>query len=165
MRTGNPTGCDELVEMPEPLRTRAGLSAYLDRETVEKVAILRARLGLDNSQLIKPVPPSRPVKPPKPQPPKPPAPPPPPPMVEEALALIERLPPSPSPEEREMNELASRTWELLLHDLRAAAQPPPGYRKSDIGGRGKRITGALREAIRHCFGNYAHWRKAQKPPE
>jgi Ribbon-helix-helix protein, copG family len=37
-------------------RTRAGLKhigAYLDRETVEKVAVLRARLGLDNSKLIK----------------------------------------------------------------------------------------------------------------
>lgn len=36
--------------------TRAGLKhigAYLDRETVEKIAILRARLNLDNSQLIK----------------------------------------------------------------------------------------------------------------
>src|SRR6516225_7349774 len=71
----------KLVEMPEPPRTRAGLKhvgTYLDREIVEKIAILRARLGLDNSKLIKPVPPSRPAKPPKPQPPKPPAPPPPP---------------------------------------------------------------------------------------
>ena len=137
----------------------AGLSAYLDRETVEKVAILRARLGLDNSKLIKPVPPPRPVKPPKPQPPKPPAPPPPPPMVEEALALIERLPPLPTttPEECEMNELARRTWELLLHDLRVTTKSPLGHRKSDIGGRGKRITGALRKVSRHCFGNYAHW--------
>lgn len=36
--------------------TRSGLKhigGYLDRETVEKVAILRARLGLDNSELIK----------------------------------------------------------------------------------------------------------------
>lgn len=36
--------------------TRAGLKhigAYLNRETVEKIAILRARLNLDNSQLIK----------------------------------------------------------------------------------------------------------------
>ena len=166
MRTDNQTECGKLVEMPEPY-TRAGLNhigTYIHRETTEKVAILRARLGLDNSKLIKPVPPSQPVKPPKPQPPRPPAPPPPP-MVEEALALIERLPASPTPEERETNELIRRTWELLLDDLRAAAQPPPGYRKSDIGGRGKRITGALREAIRHCFGNYAHWRKAQKPPE
>jgi len=93
---GNQTECGKLVEMPEPPRIRAGLKhigAYLDRETVEKVAILRARLGLDNSKLIKPMPSLRPAKPPKPQPPKPPAPPPPPPMVEEALALIERLPP------------------------------------------------------------------------
>jgi hypothetical protein len=29
------------------------IGAYLDRETVEKVALLRARLALDNSQLIK----------------------------------------------------------------------------------------------------------------
>lgn len=29
------------------------VGAYLDRETVEKVAILRARLRLDNSQLVK----------------------------------------------------------------------------------------------------------------
>ena len=36
--------------------TRAGLKhigGYLDADTVEKVAILRARLKLDNSQLIK----------------------------------------------------------------------------------------------------------------
>jgi len=36
--------------------TRAGLKhigGYFDRETVEKVAILRARLDLDNSELIK----------------------------------------------------------------------------------------------------------------
>jgi len=36
--------------------TRAGLKhigVYFDRETVEKVAILRARLDLDNSELIK----------------------------------------------------------------------------------------------------------------
>jgi hypothetical protein len=35
---------------------RAGLKhigGYFDRETTEQVAILRARLGLDNSQLIK----------------------------------------------------------------------------------------------------------------
>lgn len=35
--------------------TRQGLKhigGYLDRETVEKVAVLRARLGLDNSQLL-----------------------------------------------------------------------------------------------------------------
>jgi hypothetical protein len=36
--------------------TRAGLKhigGYFDRETVEKVAVLRARLNLDNSELIK----------------------------------------------------------------------------------------------------------------
>lgn len=36
--------------------TRTGLKhigAYLDKETVEKVAVLRARLELDNSELIK----------------------------------------------------------------------------------------------------------------
>jgi hypothetical protein len=36
--------------------SRAGLKhigAYLDRETVEKIALMRARLALDNSQLIK----------------------------------------------------------------------------------------------------------------
>lgn len=36
--------------------SRTGLKhvgAYLDRETVEKVAVLRARLDLDNSELIK----------------------------------------------------------------------------------------------------------------
>lgn len=36
--------------------TRAGLKhigGYLDRQTVEKVAILRARLGCDNSELLK----------------------------------------------------------------------------------------------------------------
>lgn len=35
--------------------TRQGLKhigGYLDRDTVEKVAVLRARLGLDNSELI-----------------------------------------------------------------------------------------------------------------
>jgi hypothetical protein len=85
-------------------------------------------------------------------------------MVEEALTLIERLPQLPTPEEREMNELARRTWELLLHDLRVTTPSPLGHRKSDIGGRGKRITGALREVIRHCFGNYAHWRETQKSP-
>jgi hypothetical protein len=122
-------GRGKLVEMPEPPRTRAGLSAYLDRETVEKVAILRARLGLDNSKHIKRVPSLRPAKPPKPQPPKPPAPPPPPmveEMVEEALALIERLPP-PTPDDCEMNELIRRTWELL-HDRRVTTQSPPGGR-------------------------------------
>lgn len=40
----------------KPASTRAGLKhigGYLDAETVEKVAILRARLKLDNSGLIK----------------------------------------------------------------------------------------------------------------
>jgi hypothetical protein len=39
-----------------PASTRTGLKhigGYLDVDTVEKVAILRARLGLDNSELIK----------------------------------------------------------------------------------------------------------------
>lgn len=41
---------------PKPANTRVGLKhigGYLDADTVEKVAILRARLRLDNSQLIK----------------------------------------------------------------------------------------------------------------
>jgi hypothetical protein len=168
MPTGNHTECGKLVEMPEPPRTRAGLKdvgTYLDRETVEKVAILRARLGLDNSKLIKPAPPPRPAKPPKRQPPKPPAPPPAP-MVKEALALIERLLPPPMPDDREMNELIRRTWGTweLLHDRRVTTPVTPGYRKSDAAGRGKRITGALGEVIRHCVGNYAHWREIQKSP-
>jgi len=36
--------------------TRVGrkhIGGYLDRETVEKIAVLRARLDLDNSELIK----------------------------------------------------------------------------------------------------------------
>jgi hypothetical protein len=40
----------------KPVSTRTGLKhigGYLDAETVEKVAILRARLKLDNSALIK----------------------------------------------------------------------------------------------------------------
>lgn len=40
----------------KPANTRAGLKhigGYLDADIVEKVAILRARLRLDNSQLIK----------------------------------------------------------------------------------------------------------------
>jgi hypothetical protein len=44
------------VKAKKPVPTRSGLKhigGYLDRETVEKVAILRARLGLDNSELIK----------------------------------------------------------------------------------------------------------------
>ena len=123
--------------------------------------------------------PAKPPKPqpPKPQPPKPPAPPPPP-MVEEALALIERLPPPPPPEEHEMNELTGllpvwlRDREVATPGFAPANTPPPPDPCSDtaavgetMGGRGKRTTGALGEVIRHCFGNYAHWRKAQKPPE
>jgi hypothetical protein len=41
---------------PSKTATRAGLKhigGYFERETVEKVAILRARLNLDNSALIK----------------------------------------------------------------------------------------------------------------
>ena len=40
----------------QPSSTRAGLKhigGYLDAETVEKVAVLRARLNLDNSELTK----------------------------------------------------------------------------------------------------------------
>lgn len=46
------------ADTPRPARgggSRAGLKhigAYLDRETVEKIALLRARLALDNSQLV-----------------------------------------------------------------------------------------------------------------
>ena len=39
----------------KPTNSRAGLKhigGYFDRDDVEKIAILRARLGLDNSQLI-----------------------------------------------------------------------------------------------------------------
>ena len=48
-------------ETPKPVAkvpgaSRQGLKhigAYLDRETVEKIALLRARLDLDNSQLVR----------------------------------------------------------------------------------------------------------------
>lgn len=43
------------AENTKPAKGRAGLKhigGYFDRETTEKVAILRARLDLDNSQLI-----------------------------------------------------------------------------------------------------------------
>lgn len=43
-------------KLKKPPPTRAGLKhigGYFDVDTVEKVAILRARLRLDNSQLIK----------------------------------------------------------------------------------------------------------------
>ena len=39
----------------KPANSRTGLKhigGYFDREDVEKIAVLRARLGLDNSQLI-----------------------------------------------------------------------------------------------------------------
>ena len=39
----------------KPTNSRTGLKhigGYFDREDVEKIAVLRARLGLDNSQLI-----------------------------------------------------------------------------------------------------------------
>jgi hypothetical protein len=72
--------------------------SHTTRRVILMVPIVFDRLG----------PRPRPAKPPKPQPPKPPAPPPP--MVEEALALIERPPPT-TPEEREMNELIRRTLE------------------------------------------------------
>lgn len=41
---------------PKAPSSRAGLKhigGYFDRDDVERIAILRARLGLDNSQLIK----------------------------------------------------------------------------------------------------------------
>ncbi len=49
-----------VLDVPAPSKnrrpgTRQGLKhigGYLDRDTVEKVAVLRARLGLDNSELI-----------------------------------------------------------------------------------------------------------------
>lgn len=45
-----------VAEKADASRSRAGLKhvgAYLDRATVEKIAILRARLDLDNSKLVK----------------------------------------------------------------------------------------------------------------
>ena len=81
--------------------------------------------------------------------------------IKEALALIEQ--PPPASEDRELNELIRRTlgtWESL-HDCRATTQSPPSYRKSDTGGREKRVTRALGEFIRHCFGSYAQWRGVQ----
>jgi hypothetical protein len=44
------------ARVAKPTNSRAGLKhigGYFDREDVEKIAILRARLGLDNSQLIR----------------------------------------------------------------------------------------------------------------
>jgi len=43
----------EKMPVPPSRAGRKHIGAYLDRETVEKVAVLRARLGLDNSELIK----------------------------------------------------------------------------------------------------------------
>jgi hypothetical protein len=43
------------ARVAKPTNSRAGLKhigGYFNREDVEKIAILRARLGLDNSQLI-----------------------------------------------------------------------------------------------------------------
>jgi hypothetical protein len=43
-------------DQPKTARKQAGrkhIGGYFDRDMVEKVAILRARLGLDNSELIK----------------------------------------------------------------------------------------------------------------
>jgi len=41
-------------EQQPPTRVgRIHIGGYLDRETVEKIAVLRARLDLDNSELIK----------------------------------------------------------------------------------------------------------------
>lgn len=56
--TARPTGGrTKAKEQEQPAPTsRAGLKhigGYVDAETVEKVALLRARLRLDNSQLIK----------------------------------------------------------------------------------------------------------------
>jgi hypothetical protein len=45
----------EPARVVKPTNSRTGLKhigGYFDREDVEKVAVLRARLGLDNSQLI-----------------------------------------------------------------------------------------------------------------
>lgn len=57
-RQQEPTQLEEpAAKAVKPVKnTRAGLKhigGYLDADTVEKVAILRARLNLDNSQLIK----------------------------------------------------------------------------------------------------------------
>ena len=44
-----------VARVVKPPNSRTGLKhigGYFDREDVEKVAVLRARLGLDNSQLI-----------------------------------------------------------------------------------------------------------------
>jgi hypothetical protein len=52
----NRGGRRKLQEQHPATTSRAGLKhlgGYVDGETVEKVALLRARLNLDNSQLIK----------------------------------------------------------------------------------------------------------------
>ncbi|MDD5277879.1 MAG: hypothetical protein PHR16_17620 [Methylovulum sp.] len=50
-------GTEMIVETtPKTTRKQAGrkhIGGYFERDMVEKVAILRARLGLDNSELIK----------------------------------------------------------------------------------------------------------------
>jgi hypothetical protein len=49
-------GAKPAATIKTPGSSRQGLKhvgAYLDRETVEKVALLRARLDLDNSQLVR----------------------------------------------------------------------------------------------------------------
>jgi hypothetical protein len=51
-----PRAAKEPAKAASAASTRAGLKhigGYFDRETVEKVAVLRARLDLDNSELIK----------------------------------------------------------------------------------------------------------------
>ena len=52
----SPDPAAPVAEKADAPRSRAGrkhIGAYLDRATVEKIAILRARLDLDNSQLVK----------------------------------------------------------------------------------------------------------------
>ncbi len=56
--TPKPANNPEPTEAPTPARatSRAGLKhigGYFDRIDVEKIAVLRARLGLNNSQLIR----------------------------------------------------------------------------------------------------------------
>lgn len=55
-----PAPTPEVANDPQPTKARAPsrdglkhIGGYFSREDVEKFAILRARLGLDNSQLIK----------------------------------------------------------------------------------------------------------------
>jgi hypothetical protein len=122
----------------------------------------------------------RPAKPPKPQPPKPPAPPPPP-MVEvkEALALIappvEPADPPPPPDEltgllpvwlrdREASRMKSQ-GPRAEPEITTPVAPAPRDPCSDTAAVGRTTTGALGEVIRHCFGNYAQWRKLHQSPE